>query len=112
MELKFHNTNNFQKKWQNMSIYEQLGNIGSEYERALKWKQQRDNRFQNAVDRMLELFELTLDDKRWHNHRLNELTRAREVACAELYGDKELGGNPEGLKKYFFQFATLARANM
>jgi len=65
--------------------------------------------FEKAAERMLELFDLTLADSRWHNHRLKELARAREVACAELYDDKELSGNPEGLKRYFLQFATFAR---
>ena len=97
--------------WSKMSLEEQLGNIGSEYERALRWKGKNLVHFQNAVERMLELFYLTIDDKRWHNHRLKEICRAKEVALAELYDDKEFGGNPEGLKKYFLQFATIARTN-
>jgi hypothetical protein len=98
--------------WSQMSLEAQLGNIGSEYERALRCKQKNQPAmFQKAVERMLELFDWTLADKRWHGPRLKELCRAREVACAELYDDPELSGNPEGLKKYFLQFATLARAN-
>jgi len=98
--------------WGRMSLEAQLGNIGSEFERALRWKEKhQQTMFEKAAKRMLELFDLTLADPRWHNHRLKELTRAREVACAELYGDKELSGNPEGLKKYFLQFATFARTH-
>lgn len=109
--MTFLHQNLAQGKWFTMSLAEQLGNIGSEFERALKWKEKNQQAmFENASARMLELFDLTLADNRWHNHRLKELTRAREVACAELYGDKDLGGNPEGLKKYFLQFATLARS--
>ena len=96
--------------WKKMSLEAQLGNIGREFERALRWKEKKQQpMFQKATERMLELFDLTLADTRWHNHRLKELTRAREVACAELYDDKTLSGNPEGLKKYFLQFATFAR---
>lgn len=96
--------------WQKMSLEAQLGNIGSEFERALRWKEKNQTAmFGKAVERMLELFDLTLADTRWHNHRLKELTRAREVACAELYDDKTLSGNPEGLKRYFLQFATFER---
>jgi hypothetical protein len=102
----------FLDSWQQLSLESQLGNIGSEYERALRWQEKKQSAlFQKAAERMLELFDLTLADKRWHNYRLKELCRAREVACAELYGDKELGGNPESLKKYFLQFAVFARAN-
>lgn len=102
---------NIATSWRQMSLEAQLGNIGSEFERALRWKAKKQQpMFAKATERMLELFDLTLADTRWHNHRLKELTRAREVACAELYGDKELSGNPEGLKRYFLQFATFARA--
>ncbi len=97
-------------KWFAMTLPEQLGNIGSEFERALKWKQKNQPEyFQNAFERMLELLDLTLSDKRWHNHRLQELCRLREVACEEL---TEKPQNPEGLKKYFLQFAVLARTKI
>ena len=101
---------NIKSDWVKLSLEAQLGNIGSEYERALSWKaKQQEQMFASAVARMLELFDLTLQDPRWQNHRLKELSRAREVACAELYDDPEFSGNPEGLKKYFLQFATFAR---
>ena len=104
--------NDIAASWQRLSLEAQLGNIGSEFERALRWKaKHQPAMFEKAAARMLELFDLTLADTRWHNHRLKELARAREVACAELYDDKELSGNPEGLKKYFLQFATFARTN-
>ena len=99
--------------WQQMPLESQLGNIGSEFERALRWKEKKQPAmFKKAADRMMELFDITLTDPRWHNHRLKELTRAREVAYAELYDDKELSGNPEGLKRYFLQFATYARTKI
>lgn len=93
-------------KWQSMTLAEQLGNVGSEFERALNWKQKNQPQyFQTAFDRMLELLDLTISDPRWHNHRLRELCRLRENACQELANPQ----NPEGLKKYFFNFALLAR---
>lgn len=102
---------NIVTSWQKMSLAEQLGNIGSEFERALRWKERNQPQmFENAVSRMLELFDLTLADVRWHGPKLKELCRARDIACAELYDYPELAGNPEGLKKYFLQFANLARA--
>jgi hypothetical protein len=102
--------NSIPNSWQKMSLEAQLGNIGSEYERALRWKEKNQPQmFEKAASRMLELSDLTLADSCWHGSRLKELARAREVSCAELYGDKELSGNPEGLKKYFLLFATFAR---
>ena len=98
--------------WSKMSLEAQLGNIGSEYERALRAKAGKQSaRFSSAMDRMLELFDLTLADSRWKGPKLKELCRTREIACAELYDDKEFGGNPLGLQKYFLQFAILARKN-
>ncbi len=98
------------EEWLTMSLEDQLGNIGSEYERALRWKEKGQKQmFENALARMLELFNLTIGDKRWHGPRLKELCRAREVSLSELFDDKEFSGNPESLKKYFLQFAGLAR---
>ncbi len=110
---KIYQTENFKKRWQQLSVYEQLGNIGDEFERALRWKQKKQQpMFENASARMLELFDLTLTDKRWDNYRLKEITSACEVAYAELFdNDPNLSGNPEGLKRYFLQFAILARKN-
>jgi hypothetical protein len=95
-------------RWFTMSLAEQLGNVGSEYERALRWKGKDSVHFTHAFDRMLELLDLTIEDRRWRNHRLKELVRLREVVCEELWGDKEelIGSN---LRSYFLYFGILAR---
>lgn len=92
-----------------MSLAEQLGNVGSEYERALRWKQRGDDvHFAKAFDRMLELLDLTIADQRWRNHRLKELVRLREVVCEELYGDNKKSSDAN-LRNYFLYFGLLAR---
>ena len=96
-------------RWFTMSLAEQLGNVGSEYERALRWKQRDDTHFQNALDRLLELLDLTISDERWRNHRLKELVRLREVICEELGGDRRWGD--ADLRSYFLYFGILARAD-
>jgi hypothetical protein len=69
-------------RWFTFSIAEQLANVGSEYERALRAKEQNDSHsFKHALARMLELLDLTIEDPRWRNHRLKELCRVREIAC-------------------------------
>jgi hypothetical protein len=94
--------------WFKLSLAEQLGNVGSEFGRALRWKQKNQPAyFQKAFDRMLELLDFTIADPRWHNHRLKELCRLRENACLEL---SDAPQNPEGLNKYFLQFAIFARS--
>ncbi len=94
-------------RWFTMTLSEQLGNVGSEYERALNWKNKNNaEQSQKAFDRMLELVDLTLGDSRW-KRRLKEITRLREEAC------RSFGPEPPtpDLRKYFLQFSTYARRN-
>jgi hypothetical protein len=97
-------------RWFTLSLAAQLGNVGSEYERALRWKQQGNKeRFEHAFARMLELVDLTIADPRWKNHRLKELTRLREVMCDELYNETPEFNHPTDLREYFLYFGILAR---
>ncbi|OGE76792.1 MAG: hypothetical protein A3C85_03385 [Candidatus Doudnabacteria bacterium RIFCSPHIGHO2_02_FULL_48_21] len=90
-------------RWQQMSIADQLGNVGSEYSRILSSRRRQDEaRFQGALSRFLELLDLTINDERWDLGRKRELLRLREISCK---------GFPEGLQKYFNHFALLARKN-
>jgi hypothetical protein len=48
-----------------LTLASQLGNVGSEYERASKWKRLGDaDRFHDAFSRLLELIDLTIADPR------------------------------------------------
>jgi len=95
-------------KWFKLSLMEQLGNIGSEVSRARRAQDNNPGRFRNAVDRALELFDLTLSDSRWQG-RLKEIGRAREVFCDAISGGKEYGSSLSDLERYFNQFALAAR---
>lgn len=97
-------------RWHTLSIVEQLGNIGSEVGRALRARENgNDRRFQGAFDRALELFDLTLADPRWAYPRLREVARAREVTCDYLVGDNAYGSSLESLEAWFMAFAVAAR---
>src|SRR3989344_77314 len=96
-------------RWYKMSLMEQLGNIGSEVGRARIYKEKGDDeRLQKAVDRALELFDLTLNDSRWRG-RLKEIGRARDVFCDAISGGKEYDSNLTDLERYFMHFALAAR---
>ena len=95
-------------RWGEFSLDEQLGNVGSEIHRALRWKSDDAKHFENAVWRALELLDLTLADPRWKK-RLKEIARAREVVVDAYLGGNEYGSTFEDLDKYFFQFALAAR---
>lgn len=94
-------------RWSNFSLSEQLGNIGSEVNRAINAKGD-EKRFENAILRAFELFDLTISDPRWRG-RLKELTRARELFCDAICGGPEYKTSLEDLNKYFFYFALSAR---
>lgn len=97
-------------RWPQMSLPEQLANVGSEFGRSLNWKNKGNQEyFIKAFDRMLELLDLAIADKRWHNHRLKELTRLREEVSRELT-DQSGQGRTDDLQKYFLQFGILARS--
>ncbi len=95
-------------RWRELSLAEQLGNIGGEVSRALRWRDRDERLFGGAVLRALELFDLTLDDPRWLG-RLREIARAREVFCDAISGGKEYGSKLEDLVRYFDAFALAAR---
>lgn len=90
--------------WSRFSLIQQLGNVGSEVGRALKWRDRDPKLFDGAMVRALELLDLTIHDPRWR-HRLKELTRTREMLCDAWLGGKEYNSDLEGLNRYFFHFA-------
>jgi len=99
-------------RWQTLTLAEQLGNIGSEVGRAIRARERDDGqRFAGALDRALELFDLTLADPRWRGARVREIARAREVTCDFLVGANDYGSTAESLDAYFLQFAFAARRN-
>lgn len=96
-------------RWFEFSMFEQLGNIGSEVSRARRAQGKDEAAFRGATDRALELFDLTLADSRWHGSRLKEIGRAREVFCDAMLGGKEYHSTLGDLDRYFTQFAIVAR---
>jgi hypothetical protein len=98
-------------RWHAMSVFEQLGNIGSEVHRALNWSSRNPALAEAALFRALELFDLTLDDPRHRQSvaRLREIARAREVVADALAGSNVYGSTPASLMKYFDAYALAAR---
>jgi len=95
-------------QWQKLSLAEQLGNIGSEVSRAARWEDKDEKLFWGAVERALELFDLTLSDLRWKGRHW-EIARAREVFCDAVYGGKLYKSSLQNLTHYFDIFAFAAR---
>jgi hypothetical protein len=97
-------------RWHTLSLMEQLGNVGSEVDRAIRAHAEgRQDRFERAFDRALELFDLTAADRRWRLHRRREILRAREQFCRVFYDQTAELDLARYLSKYFLQFAVRAR---
>jgi hypothetical protein len=96
-------------RWATLSIAEQLGNVGSEVERALRAHEARlPTRRDHALTRALELFDLTAADPRWRGARRREVLRAREEFCAHVLEERP-AASVAALRRYFLEFAVLAR---
>ncbi len=96
--------------WWSMSAVEQLGNIGSEVGRSLAAKKSGDTqKFDDAIWRMYELFDLAMADPRWRRKwSLREICRAREVVSDHLFWESQYGETDESLERYFFSYGMMA----
>ena len=97
-------------RWARLTLMEQMAHIGSEVERAIRADESgREARFEHALTRALELFDLTAADPRWRGPRRREILRAREEFCRLFFADDVLPHLRSGLQNYFLQFAVAAR---
>lgn len=97
-------------RWRELSLSEQLAHVGSEVERSIRAHQSGNrSRFDNALARALELFDLTATDPRWRHHRRREILRAREEFCRLFFDAPASDESVRGLQRYFLAFAVAAR---
>ena len=99
-------------KWVQLSLAQQLGNLASEMTRARHWEMKNDvvncNR---ALERALDLLDLTLTDNRWRFRR-RELTLLREIICDCFSPKKEYEVSLSDLEKYCTDFALSSRRSL
>ncbi|OHA00517.1 MAG: hypothetical protein A3C11_00470 [Candidatus Sungbacteria bacterium RIFCSPHIGHO2_02_FULL_49_12] len=97
-------------RWQELSFFDQMGNIGSEVGRMRKRQSTDILESQKALERALELIDLTRADPRWHNFpRLKELCRLRETLLDAWLAEPGNASELNGLDNYLLQFALAAR---
>ncbi len=100
-----------QGRWFQMSMVEQLGNVGSEVSRAINWKAKNNlTNSRQAFFRALELLDLTISDKK-NISRLKEVVRVREVLSDFFIGKNQFKSTDNSWQKYFSYFAIAARKN-
>jgi len=86
-----------------------MANIGSEVERALNWKERKNDEYsQKALERALDLIGITTAGIS-ELCRLKELFRVKEALNDYFRGDNEYLSTSASWKKYFMHFAYAAR---
>jgi hypothetical protein len=95
-------------RWFRLSLVEQVANVGSEIERAIRWRGKGNAEVgRRAFERALELLDLTIADEK-NRARLKELTRLREALADYFWFDNRYGSSDESWRKYFHAFAHAA----
>jgi hypothetical protein len=105
-----HHSDTITQSWSKLTLPQQLGNVGSEVSRMIKWRDKDPVIAEHAFERMLELIDLTLQNQT-NGPRLQEVARAREV-LVQTWQSQAAADSPEwiSLNRYFFQFALLGNA--
>jgi hypothetical protein len=101
-----------QKRWHTFSLIEQLANVGSEVERALKWREKGNAEYSMmSFERALELLDYTTEGMK-DFYRLRELKRLRETLVDYFTGENIYNSTASLFRNYFYGFnyaASLSR---
>lgn len=96
--------------WLTRSLAYQMGNIGSEVSRALKWTEKGNQaRANKAIDRALELFDLTISANLKNHPCLTEILKAREEFCDYFFANNSWQTDSTKMQKYYDGFAMMER---
>ena len=96
--------------WQTRPITYQMGNIGSEVSRLLKWTEKGNQaRANKAIDRALELFDFTIEANVESSARLTEILKARDEFCDYFFNNNSYHTDPAKMQKYYDGFAIIYR---
>lgn len=98
-------------RWNQLSFFEQMANIGSEVERALNWRAKNNTDYcRQALERAFELINITLEGAKSFS-RLKELARLQEALVDYFLGENQFMSTDVLWRKYFLCFAYAARKN-
>lgn len=95
-------------RWFELTFFEQMANIGGEVERAILWRAKKREYSIRAIERALELLDLTIKDIK-NRKKLKELLRLREALIDYFYSDNKFRSSDELWRKYFYPFAYAVR---
>lgn len=96
-------------RWKELSLCEQMANIGSEVSRALSWREKGNTEYaRKAAARALELLDLSLDSVESYP-TLKEIARLREAVVDYFFGSNEFSSSADLWRGYFDHFNYAAR---
>jgi hypothetical protein len=98
------------EKWESLSLFEQMANIGAEIGRAENWKAKDKNLSEASLYRGLELLDSTIEDKK-NKKSLKELCRLREIIADYFCFGNSYGSTGQNLNNYFYVFNYAASIN-
>ena len=98
-------------RWAQLSIYEQMGNIGAEVGGAVTaTRAGKDKRAQGAIDRAVDLIDATVEVLvAQRSPRVKEALRARDEFL-RLFYDGTFEEDADDVVRYFNLFAIVARS--
>jgi len=92
------------ERWYKLSYCEQMGHIGSEIARARIWEDKNDWQSRNrALERALELIDITKDDSRLYKRR-RELCYLHEIVADKYIDAAIYNTSLKDLEKYCLDF--------
>lgn len=109
-DLNYIHSEDARRDWQTRPITYQMGNIGSEVSRSLKWTAKgNEARAAKAIDRALELFDFTIESNIQNHARLTEILKAREEFCDYFFGNNSYQTDPIKMQRYYDGFVMIDR---
>lgn len=97
------------KRWYDMDIFQQMGNVYAEVGRTVNAYQSTDQKqFETALVRAVDLFDATIEAHSTLQHRVSEILRAKNQFLSLFY-DKTRPEDWASLENYFMHFAVAAR---
>lgn len=92
-----------EEKWKQMSLGQQMGNIGSEFSRMINLKKKGNSIYaENSFDRLIELLDLTISQR-----KSRELLILKEVLEDLFFDRNKYKVSADSLRKYFINFALI-----
>src|SRR3989338_5052741 len=92
------------EKWQSLSFFYQMANIGAEIGRTITWKKKDLQKSNASFERGIELLDLTIEDKKNRIGKLKELCVLREVLVDYFVSENIYNSNDQQWNNYFYGF--------